>query len=126
MNNNQKEMKAKETKVNETSIKEKPTFIKFITKETWGKIAVALSTISIIISIVALSHKAPQVERHFAHDSRPGIEREFRPHFDRQGQGNGKGFKDNSDRPNMPNEQNRQSGQNRQNRRDGNNAIPKG
>ena len=121
MSNNQKEMNAKETKVNETSVKEKSTFIKFIAKETWGKIAVVLSAISIIISIVAfsvaLSRKTPQAERHFAHNSRPGIEREFRPHFDRQGQGNGNGFNNNSDKPNMPNEQNRQ-------RRKDNNNIP--
>lgn len=89
MNNSQNEVKENKKNTNDT----KKGFIKSIAKETWSKIAIILSAISIVLSMVALittiSHRRPVRERNFAYDRPPRIEQGYqqnfeKPNFDRQ------------------------------------------
>ena len=81
MDNNQKVVNTNEVNAKDTNTKEKKQgFFKLIVKENGAKVAIALSIVSIVLSIitlcVTLSHKRT-VDRHVAFDDQHRIEREY-------------------------------------------------
>ena len=85
MNNSQIGKNVNSTNTKE--MKEKKSIFEIITKETWSKVTIILSLVSIVFSIVALcvtlSRRRPPVDRHFAYDRQQRVEQRIHPNFDR-------------------------------------------